>query len=144
MSNYHVEIRKLRVSEYQTLRKTTGWDSIKDDIVSKALARDLFSICVLNKNEVVGMGRIIGDGAIYFYVQDVIVVPKYKGKGIGKLIMDNIEFFLNKNANNNSFIGLMAAEGVKDFYHKFGYIERPENKPGMCKMIKKSSAVKKY
>lgn len=138
MNNYQVEIRKIRVSEYQKLRDTTGWESITDDVVRRALASDLFSICILHKKEIIGIGRIIGDGAIYFYIQDIIVVPEYKGKGVGKLIMDNIGLFLYKNANNNSFIGLMAADGVQEFYHKFGFVERPENKPGMYKMIKKS------
>ncbi len=52
MSNYQVEIRKLQVSEYQALRKTTGWESVEDDVVRNALITDLFSICVLNKNKV--------------------------------------------------------------------------------------------
>ena len=67
----------------------------------------------------------------------IIRIESIIGEGIGKLIMDNIEKFLNREANNNSFVGLMAAEGTKDFYNMFGYIERPENRPGMFKMIKK-------
>lgn len=137
MSNYQVEIRKLKISEYQNLRKSTGWNFIDDEVVAKALNKDLFSVCVLDQNELVGIGRVIGDGAIYFYVQDVIVAPDHKKKGIGKLIMNSIEAFLQKNANDNSFIGLMAAEGVKDFYYKFGYIERSSDTPGMYKIIKK-------
>jgi hypothetical protein len=52
--------------------------------------------------------------------------------------MENIETYLREKANNNSFIGLMAAEGVIDFYLQFGYIKRPDNKPGMYKMINKT------
>lgn len=137
MSHYKVEIRKLKVTEYQSLRNTTGWASLEDDIVNVALEKDLFSVCVLNNEKTIGIGRVIGDGAIYFYIQDVIVLPEYQNKGIGKLIMDQIELYLGNKANNNSFIGLMSAEGVKNFYTKFGYLERPASRPGMFKIVKK-------
>ena len=97
----------------------------------------IFSICISDHDKVIGIGRVIGDGAIYFYIQDVIVLPEYQGKGIGKLIMKNIEEFIKKNANDNSFVGLMAAYRVKEFYHKYGYFERSNDKPGMFKIIKK-------
>ena len=137
MSNYKIEIRRLRTNEYQSLRKTTDWFQIEDEVVHNSLENDLFSICVSDNDKIIGMGRIVGDGAIYFYIQDVIVLPEYQGKGVGKLIMNHIEAFLNKNASNNSFIGLMAADGVTEFYQKFGYVERPENSPAMYKMFKK-------
>ncbi len=136
MSTFNVEIRKLRVEEYQSLRKTTGWDMLEDKVVSAALENDLFSLCVYDNEKLIGMGRVVGDGFIYFYIQDIVVIPEYKGKGVGKLIMENVEAYLSKTANNNSFIGLMAAEGVKEFYYKFGYRERPDSRPGMFKVVK--------
>lgn len=136
MNNYKIEARKLEVEEYQSLRKTTSWDMIEDDVVKKALENDLFSVCVYESEKLIGMGRVIGDGAIYFYIQDIIVAPEYKRKGIGKLIMKKVEQYISKTANNNSFIGLMAAAGVKEFYYTFGYTERPDNRPGMYKVIK--------
>lgn len=138
MNNYSLKTGKLKVDEYQSLRKTTGWDMLDDKVVKRALENDLFSVCVYDNKAPVGMGRVIGDGAIYFYIQDIIVAPEYKGKGIGKLIMEHVEQYINKTANNNSFIGLMAAVGVKEFYYKFGYKERPDNRPGMYKTIKKN------
>ena len=137
MENLRIEKRRLSVTEYQALRGTTDWFSVDDEVVEKSLKNDLFSVCVFDEKTLVGMGRIVGDGAIYFYIQDVIVSPSYKGKGIGVLIMNEIEAFLEENAFNNSFIGLMAADGVQKFYHKFGYLERAETRPGMSKLMKK-------
>ncbi len=131
-----IENRKISVEEYQSTRKTTGWAMLDDVVVSKGLENDLHSVCIFDSNKLIGIGRVVGDGAIYFYIQDIIVIPEYKGKGIGKLIMNNIETYLINNTNNNSFVGLMAAEGVHAFYYKFGYAERAESKPGMFKMIK--------
>lgn len=137
MENYRIEKRKIKALEYQTLRQTTGWNPVDNDAVKKALEQDLFSVCVLDNDKVVGIGRVIGDGAIYFYIQDVIVDPDHQGKGIGKLIMDRIEDYLAKETSQNSFIGLMAAQGVTHFYEQFGYKKRPDNSPGMFKIIKK-------
>ncbi len=135
--NIRIENRKICFDEFQTIRKTTGWAMLEDNVVKLGLKNDLYSVCIFDDDKLIGIGRVIGDGAIYFYVQDIIVIPEYQGKGIGKKIMDNIENYLNNNTNNNSFVGLMAAAGVKEFYYKFGYSERPENKPGMFKMVNK-------
>lgn len=138
MNEFRIEERKIAVSEYQALRSSTNWDQVEDEVVKLALESDLYSICVLDNEKIVGIGRVIGDGSIYFYIQDVIVLPAYQEKGIGKTIMTNIETYLSKKTNHNSFVGLMAAEGVIDFYVQFDYEERPDNRPGMYKIIKKN------
>lgn len=137
MENIRIERRRLTVDEYQYLRGTTNWFKIEDKAVEKSIENELFSVCVYDGQKIVGMGRIVGDGAIYFYIQDIIVIPSYQGKGLGVRIMNEIETFLLENAYNNSFIGLMAADGVLEFYHKFGYEKRDDTKPGMSKLMKK-------
>ncbi|MEE4255658.1 MAG: GNAT family N-acetyltransferase [Bacteroidales bacterium] len=137
MENIRIERRRLTVDEYQYLRGTTNWFKIEDKAVEKSIDNELFSVCVYDGQKIVGMGRIVGDGAIYFYIQDIIVIPSYQGKGLGVRIMNEIETFLLENAYNNSFIGLMAADGVHEFYLKFGYEKRDDKKPGMSKLMKK-------
>lgn len=133
-----IVIKPLQVTDYQTLRKTTDWNIHTDANVEKGLQNDLFSICVFHEDKPVGMGRVIGDGAMYFYLQDIIIHPKYQGKGIGRLVMEKIEAFLEKNAPHHAFIGLMAAVDVEAFYYKFGYQKRADDAPGMFKRISKN------
>ena len=135
--NIKILNRAITAHEYQTIRSTTNWAVLDNSTVKKALCKDLYSVLAFDNDKLIGIGRVVGDGAIYFYIQDIIVIPEYQGKGIGKIIMQNIEEFLCKETNENSFIGLMAADGVQKFYYQFGYKERPENKPGMFKMINK-------
>lgn len=134
-----IRIKKngLTVIDYQRIRKTTGWYMLDDYVVEKALENNLFSICVYDNHKLIGIGRIIGDGYMYFYIQDIIVIPEYQKKGVGRVIMDNIEEYLQQVSNNNSFIGLMAGMGVKHFYEKYDYNVRHQSKPGMYKLIKK-------
>jgi GNAT superfamily N-acetyltransferase len=79
------------------------------------------------------MGRVIGDGALAYYIQDIIVLPAFQKQGVGRLIMDDIIRHLKKNCTPNSIVGLMAAKGVTAFYEKYGFIARPDEKhgPGM-------------
>lgn len=135
MKDISLQLRKPTVADYQALRKTTGWSSLDDETVGTALKNDIFSICIAEGNKAIGMGRVVGDGAAYFYIQDVIVHPHFQKQGIGKMIMNEIEGFLAQNAPNNAFIGLMAAEGVERFYNKYNYRKRPSSRPGMFKTI---------
>ena len=126
----------LTVRQYQWLRATTNWETLANSKIEEALAHDLFSITVFRGKDLLGMGRVVGDGAIYFYVQDVIVHPKFKKRGIGKLIMTTIQDYLDTKITGYAFVGLMAAKGTLSFYEKLGYSTRDHNSPGMYKIIK--------
>jgi GNAT superfamily N-acetyltransferase len=84
--------------------------------------------------DIIGCGRVVGDGGVYFYVQDVMVLPAYQRQGLGRRIMDAIMAYISAHAGSNSFIGLMAANGVAPFYYRYGFTERPPNRPGMFRM----------
>jgi GNAT superfamily N-acetyltransferase len=96
-------------------------------------------VCIVLANEVIGCGRVVGDGGVYFYVQDIIVLPEFQGKGIGRHIMDAIMEYLKTHASNGAFVGLMAAKGVSEFYERYGFKERPSDAPGMFRVLRKIS-----
>ena len=135
--NIKIERRNPSVSEYQLLRDSTNWEKLSDEVVKKGMEASLFSVCFMVGGEIAGAGRIVGDGAIYFYIQDVIVLPEFQKTGLGDMIMQELEEWLEENTHENSFVGLMAAEGVEEFYNRFGYEKRENSKPGMFKMINK-------
>ncbi len=97
----------------------------------------LFHVAVYFEDQLVGMGRVVGDGIMYFYVQDIVVLPDYQGLGIGALIMLNIENYLSSTAIKGSTIGLLAAKGKEAFYARYGYITRPNASlgHGMCRFV---------
>ena len=69
------------VAEFQQLRESAGWTRVADDAVARALHQTLFAVCLEQDGQLVGSGRIVGDGAIYFYIQDVIVLLPFRGTG---------------------------------------------------------------
>lgn len=133
---YRIEFKNPTPIEYDKIRNTTGWDKLDLVTIEKGLEKSLFSVCLYDIDKLIGIGRIVGDGSIYFYIQDIIVMPDYQGKGFGKIIMNEVMQYLDDNANHNSFIGLMAAEGVEKFYHKFGFTTRSTSRPGMYSVYK--------
>jgi ribosomal protein S18 acetylase RimI-like enzyme len=80
---------------------------------------------------VIGHGRVVGDGGLYFHIQDVIVLPEYQGHGVGRAMMDAIMAYLGRAAKASAFIGLTAAGGKAGFYRRYGFNERAGDAPGM-------------
>jgi GNAT superfamily N-acetyltransferase len=140
MSEYQIIQRVATVEEYTSLRESVGWPTMAHQPVNKGLGNALFSVCAMQNDKVIGCGRVVGDGSIYFYVQDIIVHPDHQGKGVGKSIMDAIMNYIHSVAEEGAFIGLMAAVDVDKFYQRYGFSTRPQNSPGMYMVIKKDTS----
>jgi len=119
------------VEEYLALREAVGWSRPSREVVELALKNTLHSVCALFDDIVVGMGRVVGDGGLYFYIQDVMVVPALQRQGVGELVMDSLMDYLREKASPDAYIGMMAAKGSTGFYERFGFEKRPEEGPGM-------------
>ena len=134
--NIHYEKNVLTADEFLALRESVGWTGVRNQI-EQALKCGLYNIVCKNGDEVVGMGRLVGDGVLYWYVQDVIVKPQYQGSGIGKTIMQHLTTYVEKHSlpDTTVTIGLMSAYGKTEFYEKLGFIARPTEiyGPGMIK-----------
>jgi len=133
-TEYILVERSPKVEEYQRLREAVGWESVDVEATEIGLRNALFSVCAIYKDKVIGCGRVVGDGGIYFYIQDIIVLPEFQGRGLGRCIMDAVMGHLSSHAPPNAFIGLMAAKGVSKFYEKYGFVERPPGRPGMFRI----------
>ncbi len=121
------------VQEYQLLRNSVGWSTVSDAAVAHSLHNSLYSVCIIHNDKTIAMGRVIGDAGIYYYIQDVVVLPKYQRKGLGTQIMNAIMNYLEQHADSTAFIGLMAAKGFWHFYQAYGFQKRPLDGPGMFK-----------
>ncbi len=125
------------VVEFLLLRKKIGWGDTDANMALTSLQNSLFHVLVRKNSELIGMGRVIGDGAMFFYVQDVVVDPEYQKQGVGHIIMENIESYLSSTAKKGATIGLLAAYNKEKFYMRYGYIGRCGKKLGlgMCKFL---------
>ncbi len=84
----------------------------------------MFHITARVDDRLIGIGRVIGDGSLFFYVQDLVVDPEFHNKGIGTALMQRIELYLSKVASKGSTIGLLSAKGKESFYAKYDHLKR--------------------
>lgn len=104
-SDYVIIERKPTLQEYQSLCIDVGWKEFMNfDVAEQSIANSLYGVVVECENEIIGMGRIVGDGFIYFYLQDIVVISKHQKKGIGKKIMNHLMDYINNNAPDKSFV----------------------------------------
>ena len=87
------------------------------------------------------MGRIVGDGAVISYVQDLVVVPEAQGMGVGSRILDGLREYVESitEPGTRMMLCLMCAKGREVFYLKHGFMARPTDAlgPGMITYIDK-------
>ena len=124
-----------------------GWAEWTNfDAADTALTRSLYHVVALHEEAVIGMARVVGDGAMFFYIQDVVVVPAHQGRGVGTLLLERVMGYLTGAAPEKAFIGLFAAEGMPPYYARFGFAAKyyscsslEESKP--CRQPRPSSGV---
>lgn len=136
-SSLCIEHAPPNAAEFNQLRKAIGWDEIDTEMVEKSLAHSLFHVTIRKEQQLLAMGRIVGDGQMYFYIQDVVVNPIMQRQGLGNKVMAEIEGYLTQHAKKGATIGLLAAKGKEAFYQRYGYLMRPNEAlgNGMCKFI---------
>ena len=130
---------ELDVSTYLNLRETVGWKTLAKEQAKKAIEGSLFTVVAYDGDKPIGMGRVVGDGAVICYIQDLIVIPKYQGKGVGQMLMESLIEYVEKLRlpDTQIMLDLMCAVGRENFYKRYGFIARPTEKlgPGMIMYI---------
>lgn len=118
---YIIEERQPAFEEYYKLCLSVGWDSLNFDAAKQGIKNSVYAIVVMYGDEAVGMARVIGDGSMYFYLQDIVVAPAHQQKGLGKLMLEKIFDYLNEHAPVPAFVGLFATAEGEGLYEKFGF-----------------------
>lgn len=125
MESVHFELvdNILSAEDFVRLKVATGFIDRPLQQVEQALKNGLFNVSAICDGKVVGMGRLVGDGAMYWYLQEIIVLPEYQGKGIGKSIVNRLIEHVQNSAipGTKIEIGLTAVKGKEPFYEKFGF-----------------------
>jgi ribosomal protein S18 acetylase RimI-like enzyme len=116
---------------YQQLRIACGLSPKSDQAVSIGLANTLYSASVIVDQEIAGMGRIIGDGGCFCQVVDICVHPEYQGRGMGKLIMENLRDFIENKLPTTCYVSLIADGDASYLYERFGFKDTLPKSKGM-------------
>ena len=122
------------VEAYNQLRVNAGMNSTKPySEVKKALEGTLFLVSVFEDDELIGLGRIVGDGGIAFIVCDIMVDKKFQRRGIANQIMEMIDQWFDENTHESSFSTLLAKVPADKLYRKHHFCYLDENRVGMIR-----------
>ena len=111
----------LNVKDILYLYNDVGWSSYTKNIDSliKSIKNSLKVISVWDKDLLVGLIRVVGDGHSIIYIQDILILQKYQNRGIGKRL---IEIILDKYKNVMQKVLLTDKEEKNIlFYKKVGF-----------------------
>ena len=136
MNKYHLKKRIPTAEEYLKVRGGAGMRVQNLEAAEKGLPNTLFSACVETEGgEVVGIGRLVGDGGLFYEIVDIAVIEAHQKKGLGKMIMDAVMEYIHTHAPSGAFVSLIADKGAAPFYERYGFVRRGIDEPGMGKLI---------
>jgi ribosomal protein S18 acetylase RimI-like enzyme len=109
------------VEDYCRLRVAAGLSAKSAEAAALGLPRTLFGVSVLCEGEIVGMGRLIGDGGGFFEIVDIAVLPEHQGHGLGRRIMAALMRHFNDHAPPTARVTLLADGAAYHLYEAFGF-----------------------
>jgi ribosomal protein S18 acetylase RimI-like enzyme len=121
--------------DYRRLRVITGLSPKSREGAAVGLPNTLFGITILKDSKVVGMGRVIGDGGLFYQVCDIAVDPAHQKRGLGKAIMEEIVAYLRREAPRGAYVSLIADGEAHHLYAQYGFEPTAPASIGMAMFI---------
>ena len=107
------------VEDYCRLRVLAGLSAKHQEAAARALPNTLFGVCAYQGNELVAMGRIVGDGGCHLQVCDIAVLPRLQGQG--KEVMRRLDDWMRANLPPSAYVSLLADGEAHRLYAQFGF-----------------------
>lgn len=90
----------MQIKEYGSFDKeeilhlyaSVGWTNYTDnpDMLEQACKNSLLILGAFEDNKLIGVIRVVGDGASVVYIQDILVLPEYQRQGIGTQLLRTV------------------------------------------------------
>lgn len=109
------------VADFRRLRVAAGMEPRSQEAAERGLPRTLFGVSVWCDGQVVGMGRVVGDGGCVYQVVDVAVLPEHQRKGLGRQIMQALMDYIRREAPPSAYVCLIADGPAQHLYAPFGF-----------------------
>lgn len=78
---FRVEVDVLTVPEFCSLCRAVDWDAPPEEQVETALANSIARFSLYSDRELIGMGRFVGDRAMFCSVYDFVIRPEFQNCG---------------------------------------------------------------
>lgn len=131
--------KEINADDFINIRQSLNWNMIPKKLVESAIKGSMINISVFDNDKCIGVGRIVGDGALKGMLTDIMVLKEYQNKGVGKLIVTSLIQELENMVKDGCCFQLEASPTAKnrEFYIKCGLKYKPENQDGVYLWIRK-------
>jgi GNAT superfamily N-acetyltransferase len=119
----------IALGDYRRLRDAVGWSKppVEDRVLRAALDCTWNVVARAADGTVVGLGRLLDDGALYATIWDMIVLPGRQRQGIGREILTR----LLRRACGRTIVALVATAQGRSLYESFGFAPESGGSVGM-------------
>ena len=117
------------IKEIAGLYCAAGWWASGDSParISRMVRGSHCFLLAYANDKAIGMGRAVSDRANDAYLQDVFVLPKYQGQGVGAALVECLKLRLL--ADDLKWIGLIATGRSSSLYKRLGFSPMARHTP---------------
>lgn len=90
MINYSSEIKKIDWDEAVNIFKLAPLGAREPNKLKRAFTNSYSKIFVFDDDKLIGLARATSDGEYQASIYDVVLLPNYQKKGIGKQIIEKL------------------------------------------------------
>ena len=117
------------------LRVLAGMSAKSPEAAARGLPNTLFAATIFHQGTLVGMGRVTGDGGLFFEINDIAVDPAHQKRGLGKAIVGSLMEYLRQVALPTAHVTLIADGEAHRLYAQFGFKAVEPDSIGMAFQI---------
>ena len=131
MTLFYVKPGLPSVEDFLSLRDSAKMGERSIEGAKKGLGNELYCavLYLRETDELIGMGRVVGDGGTVFHICDMVVKAEWQKKGGGTMIMDALMGFIEELNIPDAYVNLIA--DVDGFYEKWGFKPTRPSSKGM-------------
>lgn len=122
--------------DYRRLRTAAGLSAKSAEAAARGLPNTLFAVVLRKDGRAVGMGRVIGDGGLFYQVVDIALEPEHHGRGLGKRIVAALVDHLKATAPAGAYVSLIADGEAHRLYAQYGFEPTAPRSIGMAFVVR--------
>ena len=120
-----IEHNTLTPADFARLYSAAGWVTLENDQIEAVIKNSQVTFTVYEDDKVIGMARLLGDGVLTFFLKDFVILPEYRGRGIGQAVLEHIEEYVMAQLKDGwlGVVELICEPGAEGFYEKNWYLK---------------------
>jgi len=114
---------RLQIDRVYQMLQTTYWAKARPlDVIQRTIESPSLAFGVYHEGVQVGFARVITDFVTLYYLCDVVIDNAYRGRGLGKALVN----FIVEREDIKNLLGLLHTNDAHGLYEQYGFAPDPE------------------